>query len=88
MKQALTAWLDQEEERERLTQEALADVDAGLVVDHQAVQAWADSLGTDAMKSRDRSSIFCGCGTLGRSVSRASKGLSRSRSRPFKRTHS
>jgi predicted transcriptional regulator len=25
----------------------LADVDAGRVVDHQAVQAWADSLGTD-----------------------------------------
>ena len=45
--QALAAWLDQEEERSRLTREALADVDAGRVVDHQAVQAWADSLGTD-----------------------------------------
>jgi predicted transcriptional regulator len=47
VKQALTAWIDQEEERSRLTQEALADVDAGHVIDHQAVQAWADSLGTD-----------------------------------------
>jgi Predicted transcriptional regulator len=47
IKQALAAWLDQEEERSRLTREALADVDAGGVVDHQAVQAWADSLGTD-----------------------------------------
>lgn len=47
MKQALTAWLDQEEERERLTREALLDVDAGRVIDHQAVQAWADSLGGD-----------------------------------------
>ena len=47
MKQALSAWLDQEEERERLTREALADVDAGRVIDHQAVQAWADSLSTD-----------------------------------------
>ncbi len=47
MKQALSAWLGQEEERERLTREALADVDAGHVIDHQAVQAWADSLGTD-----------------------------------------
>ncbi|THF62052.1 CopG family ribbon-helix-helix protein [Pseudothauera rhizosphaerae] len=47
VKQALSAWLDQEEERERLTREALADVDAGLVVDHQAVQAWADSLSTE-----------------------------------------
>jgi len=46
MKQALSAWLEQEDERERLTREALADVDAGRVIDHQAVQAWADSLGT------------------------------------------
>lgn len=47
MKQALTAWLKQEEERERLTIEALADVDAGRAVDHQTVHAWAESLGTD-----------------------------------------
>lgn len=47
MKQALSAWLEQEEERERLTREALADVDAGQVIDHQAVLAWAESLGTD-----------------------------------------
>ena len=47
MKQALSAWIAQEEERDRLTQEALADVDAGLVVDPLAVQAWADSLSAD-----------------------------------------
>lgn len=47
MKQALSAWIAQEEERDRLTHEALADVDAGRVIDHQAVQAWADSLSTD-----------------------------------------
>lgn len=47
MKQALLAWVDQEEERSRLTREALSDVDTGHVIDHQAVQAWADSLGTD-----------------------------------------
>ena len=47
VKQALAAWIDQEEERRRLTLEGLADVDAGYVIDHQAVQAWADSLGTD-----------------------------------------
>lgn len=47
VKQALSAWLDQEEERSRLTREALADVDAGRVIDHQAVQAWAESLSTD-----------------------------------------
>ncbi|HFH3494641.1 TPA: CopG family ribbon-helix-helix protein, partial [Pseudomonas aeruginosa] len=47
VKQALTAWLDQEDERSRLTREALVDVDAGCVIDHQAVQAWADSLSAD-----------------------------------------
>lgn len=47
MKQALSAWIDQEEEHNRLTREALADVEAGRVIDHQAVQAWADSLSTD-----------------------------------------
>ena len=46
MKQALAAWVDQEEEPHRMTLEALADVDAGRVIDHRAVQAWADSLGT------------------------------------------
>lgn len=48
MKQALTAWLEQEEERSRLTREALADVDAGDVIDHLTIQSWAESLGTDS----------------------------------------
>ena len=47
VKQALMAWVEQEEERSRLTREALADVDAGRVIDHQAVQSWADSLDKD-----------------------------------------
>jgi predicted transcriptional regulator len=47
VKQALAAWVDQEEERHQLTLEALKDVDVGNVIDHQSVQAWADSLGTD-----------------------------------------
>ncbi len=47
VKQALADWLGQEEERRRLTLEALADVDAGHIIDHQAVQAWANSLDTD-----------------------------------------
>ncbi len=46
VKQALSAWIAQEEERRALTLEALDDVDHGRVIDHQAVQAWADSLGT------------------------------------------
>ena len=44
VKQALSNWVDEEEGRRRLTLEALTDVDAGAVIDHQAVQAWADSL--------------------------------------------
>ena len=47
VKQALTAWLEQEEKRRQLTLEALTDVDVGHVIDHQAVQAWANSLDTD-----------------------------------------
>ncbi|MGY0558036.1 MULTISPECIES: CopG family ribbon-helix-helix protein [unclassified Lysobacter] len=47
VKQALSAWVDQEEERRQLTLEALADVDSGNVIDHQAMQAWADSLSGD-----------------------------------------
>ncbi|MDD2466857.1 MAG: ribbon-helix-helix domain-containing protein [Desulfobulbus sp.] len=47
MKQALSAWLEQEEDRYRLTLEALDDVDTGRVIDQQALQAWADSLDRD-----------------------------------------
>jgi predicted transcriptional regulator len=47
MKQALAASVDREEGRHRMTLESLAAVDAGRVIDHQAVQAWADSLGID-----------------------------------------
>jgi predicted transcriptional regulator len=46
VKQALIAWVDQEEERHRLTLEALADVANNAVIDHQSVLAWADSLGS------------------------------------------
>jgi predicted transcriptional regulator len=54
VKQALSAWIDQQEERDRLTLEAIADVDSGLIVDHHSVQAWADSLGTDNPLPRPR----------------------------------
>lgn len=47
VKQALSAWVGEEEDRRRLTLEALADVDAGNLIDHQDVQAWADSLSTE-----------------------------------------
>ena len=35
-----------EEEKHRMTLEALADVDAGRVVDHAEVEAWVKSLET------------------------------------------
>ncbi|MQB44861.1 ribbon-helix-helix domain-containing protein [Rhizobium sp. ICMP 5592] len=54
VKQALIAWIDQEEERRRLTLEALADVDSGDVTDHQSVQAWADSLNSEKPLSLPR----------------------------------
>ena len=47
VKQALASWIAQEDERDRLTHMALADVDAGRVIDHETVLAWADSLGSD-----------------------------------------
>lgn len=47
IKQALADWIADEEERHRLTLEGLADIDAGRVFDHELIQAWADSLGTD-----------------------------------------
>lgn len=47
VKQALALWVDQEEQRRQLTLDALADVDAGRVVDHAPVREWADSLDTD-----------------------------------------
>lgn len=48
IKQALTAWMAQEEDYQRLTLEALADVDNGHVVSHETVQEWAQSLDTYA----------------------------------------
>ena len=46
VKQALAAWVSEEEERHRLTLEGMADVTAGRVVDQADVEAWAASLAT------------------------------------------
>ena len=46
VEQALAAWVEQQEEHRCLTLAALAEVDAGRVIAHQAVRTWADSLGT------------------------------------------
>ena len=43
VKQALAAWVEQEEERHRLTLDGLADAKS---IDHAEVEAWAESLMT------------------------------------------
>jgi hypothetical protein len=47
MKRARPAAKEQQEEHSRLTREAMADVDASQIIDHQRVQAWVNSLGSD-----------------------------------------
>ena len=54
MRQAWAEWIGQEEDRDRLTQEALASVAAGRVVADVDVAAWIDSLGTDRAVPRPR----------------------------------
>ncbi len=44
VKQALSSWIALEAKRHQLTLEGLADVDAGRVVDHAAIQTWVTSL--------------------------------------------
>jgi predicted transcriptional regulator len=48
VKQAVADFVALEEQRFRLTVQALADVDAGRTVDHAEVEAWIDSLDTAA----------------------------------------
>lgn len=45
VKEAVEAYLDLAEERRRETVAALAEVDAGRVVEHSEVEAWASRLG-------------------------------------------
>lgn len=47
VRQALEAWVSQEEEWERMTLEGIADVDAGRVIAHEGVARWLESLKTD-----------------------------------------
>ena len=44
VKQALTSCVALEAKRHQLTMEGLADVDAGRIVDHASIDAWATSL--------------------------------------------
>ncbi|GFZ87418.1 CopG family transcriptional regulator [Elstera cyanobacteriorum] len=54
VRQALSAWVEDEEERYRLTLKAIAQIDAGQYVEDAEVQAWLASLGTDTPLPRPR----------------------------------
>lgn len=41
---SLTSWVALEAKRHQLTLEGMADVDAGRLVDHASIDAWATSL--------------------------------------------
>lgn len=43
---------DKQEVQDRLTREAIADVDAGRAIDHQIVLAWAESLSVALAKKQ------------------------------------
>jgi predicted transcriptional regulator len=45
VKKALAAWVEEEELRDRLTRQAMAEADQGLGIDASEIKAWADSLG-------------------------------------------
>jgi len=47
VKQALSSWVYREEEKIRLSLEALAEADQIGTIPHEEMVAWADSLGTD-----------------------------------------
>jgi predicted transcriptional regulator len=45
--EALSTWMELEEERHRLTLEGLADVKAGRLIDDAEIEAWIERLETD-----------------------------------------
>lgn len=51
MKQALADWIAQQESHYRLTLEAMADVDAGRLVDHEVLASWAANLSSNPSKT-------------------------------------
>lgn len=52
VQKALADWMDREEEHRRMTLEALADVEAGRVVDDKVIRAWAASVRQTKAKKR------------------------------------
>jgi predicted transcriptional regulator len=55
VKEAITAYVALEEKRHRLTLEALADVDAGRMLEHEEVERWAAGLAKGRKRSTGRS---------------------------------
>ena len=55
VEEALSDWLDREENRDRLTCEGLQNVSTGQVVGHGTVDEWARSLGSTAPLPRPSS---------------------------------
>ena len=52
VKQAIASYVALEEQRRRLTMEALAEVKAGRTHEHAEIEAWAANLGTSKRKTR------------------------------------
>ena len=52
VKEAIASYVALEEERHRLTLEALEDVDAKRTIDHADIEAWASHLGKAKRKRR------------------------------------
>lgn len=52
VRQALSAWVDLEDERHRMTLEALEDVDAGRLVTHDMMREWAENLSSPIVRGK------------------------------------
>ena len=52
MKEAIASYVALEEERRRMTLEALADVKAGRTQEHAEIETWAGSLGKPKRRAR------------------------------------
>ena len=54
VKEALARYVEIERKRHELTVEALADVEAGRVIDHATIEAWASNVTKASRKTRRR----------------------------------
>jgi predicted transcriptional regulator len=73
VKQAVTAWVQHEEELNRLTREAITDVDSARLVEHSVVRAWADSLGVTGQLTHTAKSAESARATKATEITKSSK---------------